>query len=547
MGIPKMPPEYQQANLCGGNAQFGDIQKKMDDVINNALEKIESSASDLKAKMEVDLADAKDKFSKLQMPKLPSIPDVSLQSEMTSIAKINTNTLIGRLQKEAKKLQVKNLFGDALKEKNIDFESTLKSVEDSIAAGGDACTACKNFMVKAGGKSTDVQEKPSNTMTAAAESSKEEVSTVTTAAKAEGVGLKNIFSFMGDSTPILTDTLSKSFKIMGEGGPNMGKRLESLGKETEEKIKAQAEANGVPIHPGIAKEENELNQNNSLYTVDEAKAKANPTALTTSTDSALKTETGSQTPPQPMSNVELLYNRKMDEWKTTLSKSNKQWQRLNNYAKRCVAPYPKNVCWPFRFNVFFHNANPAEFQKLRQTLDDLGETIFVKGETHIEDMDHEIQNDIDDENIAEGLEGKRTEWEAEFKKAIENTERAGKVATSEFLRLFTKPNIRNSVFAITIPDDGQPGGKPLNVTTPVKRKIEAALIGKGDPVKITKVIRVDDSARFGYRVSVQNEEGKINMFNGFYSGKFSDTVALGENVNKLVERILRSRAVKSTT
>ena len=61
---------------------------------------------DIKAKMETDFAEAKEKLSKLKMPSLPSLPDVSLQSEMTSIANIDTSTILGRIQKEAKKLWI---------------------------------------------------------------------------------------------------------------------------------------------------------------------------------------------------------------------------------------------------------------------------------------------------------------------------------------------------------------------------------------------------------------------------------------------------------
>ena len=64
MSTPKMPPEYELPSLCGANPQFNDVQKKMDDAIKNALDKIEESASDIKAKMETDFAEAKEKFAK---------------------------------------------------------------------------------------------------------------------------------------------------------------------------------------------------------------------------------------------------------------------------------------------------------------------------------------------------------------------------------------------------------------------------------------------------------------------------------------------------
>ena len=57
MGIPKMPAEYELPNLCGANAGLGDVQKKIDEGIKNLTDRIEFSASDIKAKMETDFAE----------------------------------------------------------------------------------------------------------------------------------------------------------------------------------------------------------------------------------------------------------------------------------------------------------------------------------------------------------------------------------------------------------------------------------------------------------------------------------------------------------
>ena len=37
MSTPKMPPEYELPSLCGANPQFNDVQKKMDDAINELM------------------------------------------------------------------------------------------------------------------------------------------------------------------------------------------------------------------------------------------------------------------------------------------------------------------------------------------------------------------------------------------------------------------------------------------------------------------------------------------------------------------------------
>ena len=506
MGLPKMPAEYELPNLCGANAGLGDVQKKIDEGIKNLTDRIEFSASDIKAKLDVDVADFKDKLSKLKMPSLPSLPDVSLQSEMTSIAKIDTSTLIGRLQKTAKTLQTKNLFGDALKLKGIDFDATLKDVESSIASGGDACAACKNFMVKQGGKSTDVAEKPANTMTADFASQKEEISTVSTPATAEGVGLKNIFGFMSGSTPILGDTLGKALKIVGEGGPNMLPKLEELNQETEAKIKTQMEANGIPIHPGIVKNENELNQNKSLFTVDEAKVDANPTARTDSKESAFKAESGAQKTLQETTNIELLYNKLMDDFKLALNESEKKWQRLNNFKNRCGKKYPDNIAPNGKGDtVLTRFANLEKFNKLKTTIFRFDKKLTGEIKGWVDQVDDDVRNQNQFANNAEYLVGIQSEWQPKIAAAILAASAVGEDIDKVFKEQFTD----GKIYEIATPAEGEPGGPIPSPFTVIKQQIEALIIGQGkNGFKIVKVLYVKTHASGLTVAAFENQNGE---------------------------------------
>lgn len=448
MGLPKMPPEYAQPNLCGANAGLGDVQKKMDDALKNLTDRIEFSASDIKEKFDSDLADFKEKLSKLNMPSLPSLPDVSLQSEMTSIASINTSTLSGRIQKEAKKLSVKNLFGPALTKAGQDFDSVLDKVESAIAGGGDACSACKNFMVKAGGTSEDASEKPANTMTADFKSQKEEVSTVTTAAKAEGVGLSNLFGFLGSSTPILTDTLGKTLQIINEGGPNMNERLEEHGKETEEKLKTAMIANGIPIHPGVAKQENEIDQNNSLYEVDEVKAKAEPLAKTNSKDSAFKASTGASETLQEKTNIVLLYGRKFDEMTRNLIATEAILQRITQLIKKTTSPYPQNLADETGNFIFSDDANITKFRFVEDTL----KNFWKVAQLNREDADG-LARTVEDKGES-FLANNIGEWEGRIKNINKTT---GVLSTTAEVHI-NQFWVNASPFKIPTPPAGSPGG-----------------------------------------------------------------------------------------
>ena len=460
MSIPKMPPEYELPSLCGENPQFNDVQKKMDDAIKNALDKIEESASNIKSKMETDFAEAKEKFAKLGMPELPSLPDTSFQVEMTSLAGMPEGNPLQVLAKKAKKLEISNLFGDALTKNKLDLDTLLKKSEAALSGGKDVCSVCKNFVVKDGGTSKDVVEKPQNTKTPVKEGSTEVISTVTTPAAAEGVGLKNIFSFMSGSTPIMTDTLGKALKIVGEGGPNMGEKLEELGKENEEKMKAQAMKAGIPFHPGVVKDDNELNQNSSFFSVDEAKVDSNPTDRTDSKDTAFKAETGAQKQLQETTNIELYYNKLMDDFKKTLTSSISSWQRIEEHAKKCVRPYPQNltgntVGTP---TILSKKANPKKFAELITLADELDKLIHVKGEQRIEDLDREINEELNDNSRPESLNALKSKWEPEILRVTKAVAEAGKRADQAFKDLFDE----KFPFRMPVPAPGQPGGPKIN-------------------------------------------------------------------------------------
>tara|TARA_B100000073_G_scaffold342551_1_gene345810 strand:+ start:1468 stop:3057 length:1590 start_codon:yes stop_codon:yes gene_type:complete len=505
MGIPKMPAEYELPNLCGANAGLGDVQKKIDEAIKNVTDRIEFSASDIKAKMESDFAEAKEKLSKLNMPSLPSLPDVSLQSEMTSIANIDTSTLLGRIQKEAKKLQVKNLFGDALEGKGIDFDTTLKNVESAIAGGGDACAACKNFMVKQGGKSTDVAEKPANTMTADFQSQKEEVSTVTTAAKAEGVGLSNMFSFLNGSTPIMGDTLGKAMKIIGEGGPNMNEKLEELNKETEASLKVEMEKAGIPAHPGVVKNTNELNQNKALFEVVTAKVDAAPTARTDSKDTAFKASTGAQKTVQETTNIELYYNKLIDDFRIACNDATDKWQRLENHRKKCQRPYPENIAnMKSGKTVFSEKANPNKFKALKALLDAYGETLFIQCEQFVDDLDYDIRQELDSGNEAAGLTASRSKWEDKFKEKTKLAEQVGKDAATSFDDFFVK----SKFFEIPRPPAGSPGGPKPNKFSRFRAQARAYLITQSPDAGITEVVTVKTHASGLLLITAKHKSGK---------------------------------------
>ena len=159
MAFPKITPEFELPNLCGAKAPFDDIQKQLSASLDNLNLNLELPAIDIVNQLELDVSAALGKLDGLQMPELPSLPDISLGAEISGLLSIATDSAAGLAQFAAKKLELGNTFGDALSGIGADFESLL----GDISGGLDICDV-PNMIVPAAGGSP--QEKPASTIIA---------------------------------------------------------------------------------------------------------------------------------------------------------------------------------------------------------------------------------------------------------------------------------------------------------------------------------------------------------------------------------------------
>ena len=159
MALPKIKPEFELPNLCGAKAPFDDIQKQLSASLDNLNLNLELPAIDIVNQLELDVTAALGKLDGLQMPELPSLPDISLGAEISGLLSIATDSVAGLAQFAAKKLELGNTFGDALSGIGADFESLL----GDISGGLDICDV-PNMIVPAAGGSP--QEKPASTIIA---------------------------------------------------------------------------------------------------------------------------------------------------------------------------------------------------------------------------------------------------------------------------------------------------------------------------------------------------------------------------------------------
>ena len=276
-------------------------------------------------------------------------------------------------------------------------------------------------------------------------------------------------------------------KIVGEGGPNMNEKLEELNKETEASLKVEMEKAGIPTHPGVVKNTNELNQNKALFEVDTAKVDAAPTARTDSKDTAFKASTGAQKTVQETTNIELYYNKLIDDFRIACNVATDKWQRLENHRKRCIRPYPQNIAdMKSGKTILTSKANLSKFRELKTLLDAYGEVLFIDCEQFVDDLDYDIRQELDSGDEAAGLTASRSKWEDKFKEKTKLAEQVGKDADTSFDDFFVKTKF----FEIPRPPAGSPGGPKPNKFSRFKAQARAYLISQSPDAGITEIISV---------------------------------------------------------
>jgi hypothetical protein len=129
--------DFKTPDLPGASAVYNKIASKVDEVEKSVMGKLESTASDLKAALEPDLLDLKDKVQGM-IPELPTLPSLNLQSEISALSGL----VAGSGAYAAKLASIGTSFGSAISSGGYNLDtiasagaSALKEAS-SIAAGG---------------------------------------------------------------------------------------------------------------------------------------------------------------------------------------------------------------------------------------------------------------------------------------------------------------------------------------------------------------------------------------------------------------------------
>ena len=142
--------DYKIPNLCGASDPFNAMQSKFDDMINTAASPagLIADAKALAASLEPDVTSLLDVVKGLQ-PELPSLPDVNLQAELTSLSGLSA----GSFEHGTLLAEITTKFGSGLTAGGYSIDTLVATALDAVAGLGDVdkCGGVPNFTIPAAG------------------------------------------------------------------------------------------------------------------------------------------------------------------------------------------------------------------------------------------------------------------------------------------------------------------------------------------------------------------------------------------------------------
>ena len=164
--------DFKTPNLAGANEAFNSFATKLESIKDNMLSGLEAEASALASTLSTELTELTTTLRDM-MPAVPTIPDVNLQSKLTSLAGFTP----GSDQYNSLLSDVTSSFGSALTTGGYSLDSLVTSATDSVGLGETLSGVVPNFAIAADGLS-DAIEKANAVLQATEDSVTEEASTI---------------------------------------------------------------------------------------------------------------------------------------------------------------------------------------------------------------------------------------------------------------------------------------------------------------------------------------------------------------------------------
>ena len=164
--------DFKTPNLAGASAAFNSFASKLESVKDNMLSGLEAEASALAGTLSTELTELTTTLRDM-MPAVPTIPDVNLQSKLTSLAGFTP----GSDQYNSLLSDVTSSFDSALTAGGYSLDSLVTSATDSVGLGETLSGVVPNFAIAADGLSGAI-EKANAVLQATGDSVTEEASSI---------------------------------------------------------------------------------------------------------------------------------------------------------------------------------------------------------------------------------------------------------------------------------------------------------------------------------------------------------------------------------
>jgi|LULS01.1.fsa_nt_gb hypothetical protein len=144
--------DFKIPNLCGASANINAIQSKFETMLNSAIDGLEADASALKTTLDTDVTALVSDIKKM-IPDLPALPEINLQSQLTSLS----GMIPGGPQHKALLAEITTKFGSGLTASGLSLDTLVSDARAAITGGSDLCSVVPNFTVPAaGGVATEI-------------------------------------------------------------------------------------------------------------------------------------------------------------------------------------------------------------------------------------------------------------------------------------------------------------------------------------------------------------------------------------------------------
>ena len=164
--------DFKTPNLAGASAAFNSYATKLESIKDNMLSGLEAEASALAGTLSTELTELTTTLRDM-MPAVPTIPDVNLQSKLTSLAGFTP----GSDQYNSLLSDVTSSFDSALTAGGYSLDSLVTSATDAVGDGVTLSGVVPTFAFAADGLSGAI-EKANAVLQATEDSVTEEASTI---------------------------------------------------------------------------------------------------------------------------------------------------------------------------------------------------------------------------------------------------------------------------------------------------------------------------------------------------------------------------------